>query len=242
MAAAVLLGRVRAARRVEVNTASSQHSVRESVSEQSWDDLFDFLDPGRKHKQGEERDREAERRYREIVRKLVYFFAGRGCTDAEDLAIESLLRVAAKCRQVDITTAGDCTRYFYGVARNVLHEWHRENLRHSKTRDALQRELTRLGAQTSRAWKGEEALDRCLDRCLIRLTVRARRLILDYYGAERTAKIERHRLLADQFGKSLNALRIEIHRIRKTLRECVTECAHPEGDHSGLGPPVSRGA
>ena len=51
----------------------------------------------------------------------------------------------------------------------------------------------------------------------------ARRLILSYYGGE-TAAIPGHRELARQLGKSANALRIEIHRIKRTLRRCVTAC------------------
>jgi DNA-directed RNA polymerase specialized sigma24 family protein len=51
----------------------------------------------------------------------------------------------------------------------------------------------------------------------------ARRVILSYYGGD-TAAIAGHRDLARQLGKSANALRIEIHRIKRTLRRCVTAC------------------
>jgi hypothetical protein len=30
-------------------------------------------------------------------------------------------------------------------------------------------------------------------------------------------------------GKSVNALRIEVHRIRATLRQCVVGCVQPDG-------------
>ncbi len=63
---------------------------------------------------------------------------------------------------------------------------------------------------------------------MARLTRGARRLILSYYDADKGTKITRHRELAEQFGKSLNALRIEVHRIRTTLRRCVLECANSE--------------
>ncbi|MCK7472214.1 MAG: hypothetical protein MZU95_16720 [Desulfomicrobium escambiense] len=67
-------------------------------------------------------------------------------------------------------------------------------------------------------------MHRCLELCLAKLNHRARRLILGYYREERAAKIECHRQLADEFGKSVNALRIEVHRIRHTLRQCVLGC------------------
>jgi DNA-directed RNA polymerase specialized sigma24 family protein len=86
------------------------------------------------------------------------------------------------------------------------------------------------------AWKKEETVHRCLDQCMTRLTQRARRLILSYYSAEKAAKTESHRRLADEFGKSVNALRIEVHRIRNVLRACLLGCAHPES--VGLSAPA----
>lgn len=193
-----------------------------------WDDLLDFLDPSRRGKQGPDRDKDAEAKYLEIMRKLVCFFAGRGCGDGEDLAMESVLRVAGKCRDVDASGYKERIGYFYGVARNVLHEWRRDSLRESTKHEGLARELRRLPPSDSESWSNKEAVHRCLDLCMTKLPHRARRLILSYYREERAAKIEWHRELADEFGKSINALRIEVHRIRNTLRQCVVGCVHPE--------------
>ena len=201
---------------------------REPLTEASWDALLDFLDPDRAARRGPDRDREAELKYLEVVRKLVFFFAGRGCADAEDLALESVMRVAGKCAGVDASGYGERIGYFYGVARNVLHEWQRDSLRESTKREAFGRELARLGISDPQAWTRKEAVHRCLELCLAKLNHRARRLILSYYREERAAKIESHRQLADEFGKSVNALRIEVHRIRHTLRQCVLGCMQPD--------------
>jgi len=192
-----------------------------------WDDLLDFLDPSRPAKRGPDRDRDAEAKYLEITRKLVCFFAGRGCRDAEDLATESVLRVAGKCGGVDASDYPDRTGYFYGVARNVLHEWQRDSLRESTKRDAFRRELTRLAISDPQSWSSREAVHRCLEACMTKLPLRARQLILSYYREERAAKTELHRRLADELGKTVNALRIEVHRIRNVLRQCVLGCMHP---------------
>jgi len=197
---------------------------RASLTERSWADLLDFLDPSRRGKQGPDRDQEAEAKCLEIVRKLVCFFSGRGCGEAEDLAMETILRVAAKCGDVDGSHHDDRTGYFYGVGRNILHEWRRDSRRESTKGEALRIELTRLPIPDPRSWSDTEALHRCLDLCMTKLTRRSRRLILSYYGEEKTAKIESRRRLADELGESVNALRIEVHRIRKTLRQCVFEC------------------
>ena len=205
------------------------------VSERSWEDLLDFLDPARPGKRGPGRDAEAEARYLQIVRKLVCFFAGRGCRDAEDMAVECVLRVAGKCAALDASKREDRAGYFFGVARNVLHEWRRRELRDSMKRESLRMELARAGGVDGPSWSRKEAVHRCLDQCMGRLGHRAHRLVLSYYGEEGTAKIEAHQRLAAELGKSVNALRIEVHRIRAGLRQCVTGCvqAGPAG-HPGV--------
>ena len=208
-------------------TSAGPPPGRASLTEQSWADLLDFLDPARRGKQGPQRDQQAQEKCLEVVRKLACFFAGRGCAEAEDLAMETVLRVAAKCRGVDGSHYAERTGYFYAVGRNVFHEWRRDSLRESMKGEALRFELMRLPMPDAQSWSDTEAVHRCLDQCLAKLTRRARRLILSYYGEEKAAKIEARRGLAAELGASLNALRIEVHRIRNTLRQCVFECMRP---------------
>jgi RNA polymerase sigma factor (sigma-70 family) len=210
---------------------------RRQLSTESWDALFDFLDPSRSTKQGLHRDAEAESRFAEITRKLEYFFAGRGCRDAEDLAAETVMRVAAKCTELSVVTFADCIAYFYGVARHVLHEWLRETRRASSNLESAGKDPTLLPDWDPQLRKKREDEHRCLDRCMANLTQGARRLILNYYSADKASKIAGHREIAAQFGKSLNALRIEVHRVRNTLRRCVFDCMHAStgsGDCSSL--------
>jgi len=195
----------------------------------SWEDLLDFLDPERPGKRGAHRDIEAEARYLEMLRRLSCFFAGRGCRDAEDLAAECILRVAAKCSSLDASARESPSAYFYGVARNVLHEWWRHELRDSSRRESLRLELARAGWSDGQAWSRKEAVHSCLDECMGRLSHGARRLVLSYYGEQGAAKVESHQKLAAELGKSLNALRIEVHRIRATLRRCVAGCVQSGG-------------
>lgn len=190
----------------------------------SWDDLYDFLDPERPGKRGPFRDRDAERRYDEVVRKLTFYFAGRGCREADDLAMETVYRVAARCAAVVISGPGDRIGYFYGVARNVLHEWLRKT---AKRQPATGVDLTTLPAPEPESGRDKEALDRRIQRCLAKLPPGDKRLILSWYSGEGTAKIEHHRQLADELGKSPNALRIQVHRIRKLLEECMFEGMRP---------------
>ena len=197
---------------------------RRLLSEESWDSLFDFLDPTRRERRPPSRDEHAESRLVELTRKLEYFFASRGCREPEDLATETILRVAAKSSDLAAIEPGERIAYFYGVARNVFHEWLRENRRESARLQSAAQDPTLVSASDPERSADTERHQRCLDRCMDRLSRGAKRLILNYYGAERTARIAGHRQLAEQFGKSLNALRIEVHRIRLTLRQCVLDC------------------
>jgi RNA polymerase sigma factor (sigma-70 family) len=217
-----------------VETVSTE-PTRVALSAESWDDLFDFLDPTRQQKAASDRDALAESMCLALRSKLVCFFAGRGCPDAEDLAMDTLLRVAARCRNLDSDGYVDRTGYFYGVARNVLHEWQRQSAGDVTKRESLRIEFLRLPIPDPHSWAQKEALHRYLEGCLAKLTERARRLILSYYCEERAAKIEHHRALAGEFGKSVNSLRIEVHRIRKGLRECLYGCLQPHAEGAGRG-------
>lgn len=195
------------------------------LGEESWEDLFNFLDPNRAAATGPDRNRVAEERCAEIMRKLVYFFAGRRCANPDDLAMETVLRVAARCRDVDVSPYADRAGYFFGVARNVVHEEHRSGLRESKGLASFLQELSRAPADPD-AWKDAEAAQSCFERCVATLPDHARQLILRYHSEAGAAKVSAHRALADELGKSVNALRIEAHRIRKTLQHCVFQCLH----------------
>ncbi len=206
----------------------------------SWEALFDFLDSARPGKAGPDRDALAESRCIEIRRKLACFFAARGCPDADDLAIDTLLRVAGKCRQVDRSSYADCTGYFYGVARNVLHEWQRRASADVEGRESLRAEIERLPVPDAGAWAETEFVHRCLASCLSKLGERARRLLLSYYSESGAAKIDHHRALADSAGKTVNSLRIEVHRIRKAVRECVFDhLRNRSAQPAGTGDAVS---
>jgi RNA polymerase sigma factor (sigma-70 family) len=194
----------------------------------SWENLFDFLDPNRHQASGPDRNKNAEAKCVEIMRKLVCFFASRHCANAEDLATETVLRVAAKCRAVDVSSFTDRVGYFYAVARNVAHEAHRTSQLDANRAETLTRELPWLPTRDPRAWRHKEAAHQCLDLCIEKLTPRARRLILRYHGDEGATKIDAHRALAAELEKSVNALRVEVYRIRKTLQQCVGHCLQPE--------------
>src|SRR5262245_54854713 len=66
-------------------------------------------------------------RYEAIRRKLIKFLEWRGCMRPEEVADETMDRVARRVGQGEQIHSADPLRYFLGVARNVLREtWARE--------------------------------------------------------------------------------------------------------------------
>jgi len=105
----------------------------------------------------------------------------------------------------------------------VLHEWRRRAAADETGREEVRTELLRMPLPAQGAWSDTERVDQSLSHCLSKLGGRAGQLLLSYYGESGAAKIARHRALADEAGKSVNSLRIEVHRLRKALRECLFE-------------------
>jgi DNA-directed RNA polymerase specialized sigma24 family protein len=159
-----------------------------------------------------DRDRErAGHRYEQIRSGLIKVFLCRGSVDPEELADETINRVARKVQEIAESYVGDPALYFYGVAKMVYLEYSRRKpvAPHPPPPDAA-----------------EEADSRyeCLERCIKNLSAKNRELILAYYEHETGAKIDRRKELADHMGITTNALWIRVHRIKKDLQNCVSQC------------------
>lgn len=172
------------------------------MSEESFEALLDWLASDRE---------QAGLKYEEIRSGLIKFFSSRGHSDAEDLADESINRVASRLSEVRNRVSGDRSRYFYGVARKIL----LEHLR--RKQPSVPPEFVRNSGRV-------EVEHRCLEECMAKLSEENRELVLGYYQADGRAKIDQRRLLAEELGIAPNALRIRAYRIRAALQKCVQRC------------------
>lgn len=183
-----------------------------------------------------DRDRgRAGERYEEVRRALVKFFECKGGRFPEELADETLDRVARRLAEGETIRAEDPVVYVHGVARNVLRgDWAQRQRAGGTPVAAPEQAAEETAARAERRMS-------CLDRCLSTLPPETRRLVLQYYADERRAKIEGRRELAESLHIGLNALRIRMHRIRVRLESCVRRClaGETEGDpqHTGMGGP-----
>ena len=158
----------------------------------------------------------AARHYQLLRKKLTRLFEWRGARFPEDLADETISRVARKLDEGVEIRSDDPYRYFCGVAHLVFKEVLRERKR--------ERQLLDPGNWSPSRIPEEEPDDErmaFLQECLDRLPEGNRDLILAYHEGERRERIENRRLLADELDIPLNALRIRVHRIRAKLERCV---------------------
>ncbi|HZH31540.1 MAG TPA: hypothetical protein VEY11_12325 [Pyrinomonadaceae bacterium] len=177
------------------------------LTQESFNQLLSWLAPNRE---------QAGKKYEEIRRRLIMIFTCRGCSEAEELADETINRVIRRVPDIADTYVGDQALYFYGVAHNV----HLEYLR--------KRSSPPPSAPPVEKSEEDERRYECLERCMMHLTKENRELLLAYYQADKQAKIDARKEFAERLNIPLNALRIRAFRLREKLRLCVLECVGKE--------------
>lgn len=177
------------------------------LSRESLERLLGLLDPEREA---------AARRYQQLRRRLIRLFEWRGARFPDDLADETISRVARRLDDGVEIRSEDPFRYFCGVAHLVFKEVLRERKRDRVLQDPA-------SWPPAAADEPESDDDRMvvLQECLGKLGDEQRMLILEYHEGEKRERIENRRALADRLGIELNALRIRVHRTRLKLERCV---------------------
>jgi DNA-directed RNA polymerase specialized sigma24 family protein len=151
----------------------------------------------------------------EVTRScLIRFFENCRCFPADELADETLDRVARRIHEG--VAVSDLRRYALGVGRRVASEF-RKSLRFANAlpvflaQSAPPEEDDRLTVQ----------LD-ALERGLARLPGTERDLVLSYFRQEGAPRLRRQ--LSQEYGLSRVALRVRVHRIRKKLEGMMADC------------------
>jgi DNA-directed RNA polymerase specialized sigma24 family protein len=174
------------------------------LTPESFESLLAWLDSDRD---------EAGQKYELIRQRLIKIFTCRGCLEAEDLADETINRVARKSTEIKESFVGEPIRYFCGVANKVHLEY-------------LRRKRPRTPPPVPENDDDLEMEHNCLDNCIEELTAEKRYLFYEYFEEDDSAKIAQRKRLAKQLGIGLNALRIRAHRVRATLEACIKDCMH----------------
>lgn len=166
-------------------------------------------------------DADAERaaqQYELVRRKLVQFFEWRGSNAPEDLADQTVDRIARKIDE------GEKIQTFQSYAAGVARMIWFESL---KRQDRQQKALDQLPPPTEAAESEDNGSTRrleCFDSCLNNLPAAARELILSYYRGDKRARIEARKELSRKLEVPPSALRLRAHRIRAQIDRCISDC------------------
>jgi RNA polymerase sigma factor (sigma-70 family) len=188
--------------RVAAVSDSIDRRLGPDLTEESFQLLLDWLGPDRN---------QAGEKYEAIRNGLIQLFQYRGCLNPEDLADETINRVARRVEEVSEGYEGEPTRYFYAVAKRVYQE-------------QLRREVKTPPPPAEEDTAEAERMHECLSKCIETLSPASRDLILQYYAVEKRANIDARRELASKLGVQSNALRVRVLRIRNALRSCMEDC------------------
>jgi DNA-directed RNA polymerase specialized sigma24 family protein len=166
-------------------------------------------------------------KYIEMRRRLVAYFDRKNCLAPEDLADETLNRVARRLHEEGIAEAETPARYCYIVARFVF----MENIRRVRQEQKLRGELEWLAQSVTPDSQHADLHERmleCMRSCIENLGPTKQDLILGYYTGRERQKIANRKRLADELGITTNALSIRTCRIRDELENCVKQCLKAE--------------
>lgn len=180
-----------------------------AIPPESFDEILDWLNPDRDV---------AAQMYVQLRHDLAKIFTWR-CADPEGMTDEVFDRVARKVHEVRPTYEGDPRLYFRAVANNLI----KENFKKVKTQVPLD-DVDPPAPPTVRSTEETGDIEDCLQSCLQKLDSEKRKVILAYYAKEKQAKIDHRHELAQQFGISIEALRVRAFRIRASIEKCIENC------------------
>lgn len=166
----------------------------------------------------------------EMRRRLVAFFDRKNCLNADELADETLNRVARRLEEEGKIESEAPAKYCYITARFVFMESLRDKDKAGVSLDeVMRRESGQLTTDDTEEKQRKEKMLDCLEHCTGKLEPENREIIIRYYYGEERVKIENRRALAASRNISVNALSIRACRIRDKLESCVGKCAEKRG-------------
>lgn len=182
-------------------------------------------------------DDQASRSYARLRERLCRFFEWNRARNADELADETLDRLARRLGRAENlnSVAGRAMagspreraierpeEFAVGIARLVLHEQRRRQMRAEQALEEVRRESdTERNLRRTEESRRAEELTATLDRGMAKLSQEQQELIRRYYSVEGRTMIDARKRLAQEMGISINALRNRALRIRTELESHV---------------------
>jgi len=152
--------------------------------------------------------------YERIRTKLCKFFAWRGAHAADELADETLTRVAIKLTESE-RYAERPEAFVLGVARMIHLEWTRRQGRWVSFDERTAEPAVVAPHEGRDEWLS------ALEQCLQKLSASEHSLLLRYHEARGETRGAVRQALADELAIGLSVLRVRMHRMRQQLETCV---------------------
>ncbi len=162
--------------------------------------------------------------YLEMRRRLVFYFDRKNCSTPDELADETLNRVARRLEEEGTIESETPAKYCYIVARFVFMEYLRESHRAGIALDEVRRRGSGNYFVVPEQYDEHQKRLACLGRCTSKLEPLSRELLRQYYVGTGRLKIANRRSLAESLGITMNALAIRACRLRDKLEACVRQC------------------
>ena len=170
-------------------------------------------------------------KYLEVRRRLASYFDRKNCAAPDDLADETLNRVARRLEEEGVIESETPAKYCYIVARFVFMEYLRATQKAYVRLDEVRRQ-SKIDSGVRNEADDEthikEIMLNCLRKCTGKLEPVNREIITRYYVGKERIKIENRRALAEELGITVNALSIRACRIRDKLEDCVRKCVEAD--------------
>jgi len=162
-------------------------------------------------------------KYLEIRRRLVSYFDRKNCATPDELADETLNRVARRLEEAGRIESDTPAKYCYIVARFVFMEHLRATHKSNVLLDEMQQQRGCTQAIPAEADDHKEKMLDCLEQCTSKLEPTKRQIVTRYYIGKERVKIENRRALAESMGITMNAL--AIRACRPTRKPCSQRAA-----------------
>lgn len=156
---------------------------------------------------------QAAHKFLVIQSRITKSFISRGCVDAETLTDEVTNRVAVRIDNL-IKNYTNPLQCLLGFVDNVHREYLREERKHANVQPPPK----------PRPVEVLEKEDECLEECMSTLLQRERDLFNRYFNVEKRTKGRVRTELAEELKLTVNALRIQAHRLRVRLLDCLETC------------------
>jgi len=162
--------------------------------------------------------------YAQLRLALLTYFQHNRCSDCQQLADETLDRIAKKPDDYPIVNVAE---FAFGIARNVRREAARKAALRRDLAEAEEEKPEHKEANPEDTIVSRLDMARrlaCLRRCMAALPPEEKQLFQQYHLAESEALDEHRQRLAKALGVSWATLRMRISRIRKKLENCFENC------------------